>query len=180
LHDGDAFSGGIVAQTTDATASTDLMVELKNLASLAGSQAGITVRTEPYDGQTITIVGAPFNGGATAGTVELAFAQTSDLVIAGVGDGFVKAVLDTKAGHSLADQPAYQRAIGLAGSTNAGQGFIDLTGLRTALESTAAGATALKAYDSDVQPFLVPIQSIAWSQTVGSDVSGARFVLVLK
>jgi hypothetical protein len=180
LHDGDGFSGGIVAQTTDASASTDLFVELKNLASLAGGQAGITVSTEPYDGQTITIVSAPYNGGATAGTVKLAFTQTNDLVIAGVGDGFVKAVLDTKAGHSLADQPAYQRAIGMAGSSNAGQGFVDLTNLRTALESTAAGAAALKAYDSDVQPFLEPIQSIAWSQTVGSDVSSARFVLVLK
>jgi hypothetical protein len=180
LHDGDGFSGGIVAQTTDASASTDLFAELKNLASLAGSQAGITVSTEPYDGQTITIVGAPYNGGATAGTVKLAFTQTNDLVIAGVGDGFVKAVLDTKAGNSLADQPAYQRAIGMAGSSNAGQGFVDLTSLRTALESTAAGAAGLKAYDSDVQPFLEPIQSIAWSQTVGSDVSSARFVLVLK
>jgi hypothetical protein len=182
LHDGDGFSGGIVAQTTDATASAGLFAELKNLASLAGGQAGVTVRTEPYDGQTITIVGADLSGAnlGAAGKFEIAFAQTNDLVIAGVGDGFVKAVLDTKAGHSLADQPAYQRAIGMAGASNAGQGFVDLTSLRTALESTAAGAAALKAYDSDVQPFLEPIQSIAWSQTVGSDVSGARFVLVLK
>ena len=180
LHDGDGFSGGIVAQTTDATASAGLFAELKNLASLAGGQAGITVRTESYDGQTITIVGAPTSGGATAGTIELAFTQANDLVIAGVGDGFVKAVLDTKAGHSLADQPAYQRAIGMAGASNTGQGFVDLTTLRTALESQAAGAAGLKAYASDVQPFLEPIQSIAWSQTVGSDVSGAKFVLVLK
>lgn len=180
LHGGSSFSGGIVAQTTDATALAGLFAELKNLASLAGGQAGISVRSEAYAGQTITIVGTNANGGATAGKIELAFSQTKDLVIAGIGDGFVKAVLDTKAGSSLADQPAYQRAIGMAGSSNAGQGFVDLTSLRTALESMAAGSSSLKAYDSDVQPFLEPIQSLAFSQAVGNDISTTRVVLVLK
>ncbi len=186
LHDSAGFSGGIVAQTKDATASANLFTELKNLASLAGGQAGISLRTEAYNGQTITVVTEDFAGGGVSsdtvlpGKVEIAFTQTKDLVIAGVGDGFVKAVLDTKSGHSLADQPAYQRAIGMAGVTNAGQGFVDLTTLRSALEAMAAGSSQLKAYASDVQPFLEPIQSIAWSQAIGSDVSTARFVLVLK
>jgi hypothetical protein len=188
LHEGTGFSGGIVAQTTDATASAGLFAELKNLASLAGSQAGVTTRTETYDDQTITIFEGNLAGGPSlppGGSVpvhnaSIAVAQTKDLLIVGVGDGFVKAVLDTKAGSSLADQPAYQRAIGMAGSSNAGQGFVDLTSLRTALEARAAGSPGLKAYASDVQPFLEPIQSIAWSQTVGSDISTARVVLVLK
>ena len=98
----------------------------------------------------------------------------------GVGDGFVKAVLDTKPGSSLADQPAYQRAINLAGSSNVGQGYLDLTTVRTAVETLAAGSSDIKAYDSDVKPFLEPIQSIAWSEAVGADVSTARVVLVLK
>ena len=182
LHDSAGFSGGVVAQTTDAAASTDLIAELKNLASLAGSQVGVTLRTESYDGQTITIVGADLSsaGMGTSGRLDLAFTQTKDLVIAGVGDGFVKAVLDTKAGSSLADQPAYQRAIGLTGASNAGQGFVDLTAVRTAIEALAAGSDGMKAYASDVKPFLEPIQSIAWSTTMGTDVSTGRFVLVLK
>ena len=182
LRDGTAFSGGVVAQSTDAPASADLVAELKNLASLAGGQLGVTVRTESYNGQAITVVGADLSGAelGTAGKLELAFTQTKDLVIAGIGDGFVKAVLDTKAGSSLADQPAYQRAIGLAGASNDGQGFVDLTALRTAVETLAAGSPHLKAYDSDVKPFLEPIQSIAWSTTMGTDVSTGRFVLVLK
>jgi hypothetical protein len=189
LHDGSSFSGGLVAQTKDATASANLLTELKNLVTLGSSQTGIRVRTEDYAGQTITIIegdlGAIMPGGTAAmgsspGTLQLAFTQTKDLVIAGVGEGFVKAVLDTKAGSSLADQPAYQRAINMAGSSNASQGYLDLTAIRTAIETFAAGSSDMKAYDSDVKPFLEPIQSIAWSQAAGADLSTARIVLVLK
>ncbi len=44
----------------------------------------------------------------------------------------------------------------------------------------AAGSSDLKAYDSDVKPFLEPFQSIAWSQSSDSSLSTARIVLVLK
>jgi hypothetical protein len=118
--------------------------------------------------------------GGPSGRFEVAFTQTRDVVIVGVGDGFVKAVLDTKPGSSLADQPAYQHAIDLAGSSNVGQGYVDLAAVRTAVETMAAGSSDMKAYDSDVKPFLEPIQSIAWSQAVGADISTARVVLVLK
>jgi hypothetical protein len=188
LHDASGFSGGIVAQTNDATASANLFAELKNLASLAGSQAGITMRTESYHDQTITIFEGNLAGNVSmapsaampAEQVSIAVAQTNDLVIVGVGDGFVKAVLDTKPGSSLADQPGYQRAIDLAGSSAASQGYIDLTAVRTAAESMAAGSSDLKTYDSDVQPFLEPFQSIAWSQSSDSNLSTGRIVLVLK
>jgi Protein of unknown function (DUF3352) len=188
VHDASGFSGGIVAQTNDATASANLFAELKNLASLAGSAAGITMRTESYDDQTITLFDGNLDGSVSmapgasmpAEHVSIAVAQTKDLVIVGVGDGFVKAVLDTKPGSSLADQPAYQRAINLAGSSSATQGYIDLTAVRTAAESMAAGSSHLKAYDSDVQPFLEPFQSIAWSQSSDSNLSTGRIVLVLK
>jgi hypothetical protein len=186
LHDGSGFSGGLVAQTKDATASANLLTELKNLVTLGGAQAGVTVRTEEYAGQTITILEGDLGGllpaaaGSTHGTIQLAFTQTKDLVIAGVGDAFVKAVLDTKSGSSLADQSAYQRAINMAGASNAGLGYLDLTAVRTAVETLAAGSADMKAYDSDVKPFLEPIQSIAWSETIGSDLSTGRIVLVLK
>ncbi|MGH2511302.1 MAG: DUF3352 domain-containing protein, partial [Candidatus Limnocylindrales bacterium] len=180
LHDGSGFSGGIVAQTTDATASTNLFTELRNLASLGGSTAGIAIRTESYDGQTITVVSPASAGATSTPRVELAFSQANDLVIVGVGDAFVKAVLDTKAGHSLADQPAYQQAIGLAGSSNAGQGFIDLAGLRADIEALATKSSRLADYDANIKPFLEPFTSLAWSNSAGSDLSTTRVVLVLK
>lgn len=180
IHDGSGFSGGIVAQTTDATASTNLFTELRNLASLGGSTAGIAIRTESYDGQTITVVSAASAGTTSTPRVELAFSQANDLVVVGVGDAFVKAVLDTKAGHSLADQPAYQRAIGLAGSSNAGQGFIDLAALRTDIEALAPKSSRLADYDANIKPFLEPFASLAWSNSAGSDLSTTRVVLVLK
>jgi hypothetical protein len=189
IHAGSSFSGGLVVQTRDSTASGNLLTELKNLVTLGGAQANLTVRTESYAGQTITLVDGDLGrlmaaGGATSGAssreLELAFTQTSDQVIVGIGDGFVKAVLDTRPGSSLADQAGYQRAISLVGSSNVSQAYLDLTTVRTAIEAMAAGSSGKAAYDSDVQPFLEPIQSIALSYMVGADVSTARIVLVLK
>jgi len=191
LHDGAGFSGGLVAQTTDATASANLITELKNLVSLSGGQAGVTVSEETYAGQTITLINGDlgqFNGSAalvpgaagSLGKVQLAIAQTSSLVIAGVGDGFVKAVLDTKAGSSLADQAAYQKALNLAGANNGGQLFVNLTEVRTAIEALAAKSAGFAAYDSDVKPYLIPIESIAVSVTTSNGAASERFVLVLK
>ena len=191
LHDGTGFSGGLVARTTDPTASANLVTELKNLVSLGGGQAGITVSEETYAGQTITLISGDFNqlhgSGAivpgmagSLGKVQLAIAQTSSLVIAGVGDGFVKAVLDTRAGSALADQAAYQKAINLAGANNAGQMFVNLTALRTAIEALAAKSSGIAAYDSDIKPYLIPIESIALSVTASNGVASERFVLVLK
>jgi hypothetical protein len=177
------FSGGVVAQTNDATASADLVTALKSLATLGGAQAGISLSSETYNGHTINLVKA--SGLTSSRDAEIAFSLTDKLVIVGLGDAFVKSVLDTKAGSSLADQPSYQRALGMAGTSNVGQAYVDLTALRTGLEalaadSPAAGSPGLAAYASDYKPFLEPIESLAWSQSVGSDVSTGRFVLVLK
>ena len=188
-HDPAGFNGGLVAQTKDPTASADLLTSIKNLVTLSGGSAGVTVRTETYAGQTITLIGGDLGqlGGSAAsgmtsalGTVELAVAQTDKLVIAGVGDGFVKAVLDTKAGSSLADQPGYQRAINLAGANNGEQMFVDLTAIRSAVEALAAKSTDIAAYQSNVKPYLVPIDSLALSVTLSNGVVDERLVLVVK
>ena len=101
-------------------------------------------------------------------------------MIVGIGDGFVKAVLDTKAGTALADQAGYQQAIGLAGATNAGQGYIDMTGLRTGLEALAASSHSSADYDANIKPYLEPISSMAWSVSVNDGVANGRWVLVVK
>ena len=140
--------------------------------TLSGGQAGITVSSETHGPapsllpSTATLSQLDGSGAAglgmagSLGKVQLAIAQTSSLVIAGVGDGFVKAVLDTKAGSSLADQPGYQKAINLAGANNGAQMFVDLTAIRTAIEALAAKSSGIAAYDSDVKPYLIPIESI--------------------
>ena len=100
-------------------------------------------------------------------------------MIVGIGDGFVKAVLDTKAGDSLADQAAYQRAIGLAGASNAGQGFVNLT---------ASEPASRRSRRPRIEPPTMPTSSRTSSRSrawpgrrgLGSDLTTARIVLVLK
>jgi Protein of unknown function (DUF3352) len=176
------FSTGLVAQTTDATASANLLTELKSLASMAGSQAGLTIGSESYAGQTITTVSlaAPAGSNLPGDKLEIAFTHTDKIVIVGIGDDFVKSVLDTKPGASLADQAGYQKAIGLAGPTNVGQGYVDLTGLRTGLEALAASSHSSADYDANIKPYLEPISSLAWSFSVNDGISNGRWVLIVK
>ena len=101
-------------------------------------------------------------------------------MIVGIGDELVKAVLDTKPGAALADQAGYQKAIGLAGATNAGQGYVDLTGLRTSLEALAASSHTSADYDANIKPYLEPITSLAWSVSVNDGIANGRWVLVVK
>lgn len=178
LHDSAGFSGGLVAQTNDAAASADLLTALKSLVSLGGAKEGISLGSETYVGHTITLVKA--SGLTSLGDFEIAISQTDKVVIVGIGDGFVKSVLDTKPGDSLADQPAYQKVINLAGASNAGQAYVDLTGLRTGLEGLAAGSSKLAEYDANVKPYLEPLASLALADSISGGVLNERWVLVLK
>ena len=101
-------------------------------------------------------------------------------MIVGIGDAFVKAVLDTKPGDSLADQAAYQQAIDLAGASNAGQGYIDLTGLRTGLEAPGGRLHEARRYDSNVKPYLEPFSQPGLVDSISGGVRNERWVLVLK
>ena len=49
-RDGDSVEGGIVSIPADAAAGAQLLTTLRSFATLAGGQAGITVRDEQYAG----------------------------------------------------------------------------------------------------------------------------------
>jgi hypothetical protein len=98
------------------------------------------------------------------------------LVVGGLGDAFVKQVIDTPAGSALADQPAYRAAVGLAGSPNAGQAYLDVPDLITALRPLLSGAAATK-FDEEVRPYLQPIAAVAVSTTRRDGLLRSRFVV---
>src|SRR5439155_8156112 len=132
----------------DAKTASDKLIQIRNLVTLVGSQAGLTIQDESYNGTTIGVIdlswlaplllgtlGAATNPGQTPGAssvlgalgdLKIAFAQKDDLVIAGIGDTFVKAVLDTKPGSSLADHANYRSALDRAGAANGGQLYADI------------------------------------------------------
>lgn len=182
------IAGGVVIQARDAAAAETRLLQLKNLVALAGGDAGATVSDETHDGTSITIIdigdavnfmgGRALPGLASGAHVQLAIAQKDDLVIAGLGDAFVKAVLDTKPGASLADRDIYRNAVDRAGSSNAGQFFVDLREVME-LASTRLPAERAQHYQSDIRPYLDPFSAVAAAGFAG-DPSRARIVIVVK
>jgi hypothetical protein len=187
------LQAGFVIQAKDAAAADTKLTELKNLVSLVGSSVGISSSTETYNGTTITIIDAgdvtrfmpagstaAAPGGASLPTTDLriAIAQKDDLVIAGIGDGFVKSVLDTKPGATLADQQTYRDALGLAGASNTGQLYVDLQSVLD-LATQHLSAAGLAHYQSDLQPYLAPFRAVAAAGSAG-DPNRARVVITVK
>lgn len=184
--DGKTLSGGLVVTAKDAATASKEVTQVQNLLTLAGmGGSSITSHEETYAGSTITVLDLGPMGssssmitGNTSGHFEIAFTAHDNLVIAGVGDAFVKSVIDVKSGSSLADAPRYKTAMDLAGTSNVAQFYLDVTAIRGLVEANAP-ASSLPDYEANVKPYLVPFQSIAGSMSFGNP-SEARSVVIVQ
>ena len=75
-------------------------------------------------------------------------------------DDFVTAALDRAASDSLAQTAGFKKALGDGGGDNAGVVYVDIAGLRGAIESTLP-SDALSRYQADAAPFLAPLKTLA-------------------
>lgn len=152
--------GGLAATVSDEAAAGRAIDQVQALLALAGAEAGITVRTEAYgDGELLVI--------ELSSDVELAAEEFPELAATAQGGifalgtlDFVKHVVDTEAGSSLGSSATYQRAIAAAGGDGISDVFVDVTGLRLAVESMIP-ADEKAAYETEIQPFLVPFEAFA-------------------
>ena len=184
---------GVVVKATDSEDAAKLLTSLKGLVSLGGAQQGISVREEDHAGTKIVIVSAgaidklagtsvPSSlGTLPAGNVELAWAVKDDLVIIGSGPGFVKHVLDTTEGTSLASDSRYKSLAGRVGD-GTGITFVDLTEIRERTEGVLSSVdpAALKAYEAEVKPFLVPFDAFVASGSVAGDLDHSDAIITVK
>jgi hypothetical protein len=191
---GDKPEGGVLIAPTDPDKAKSLLTSLGTLVGLGGAQNGITVRTEDHNGTTITIIdiadvskltGA---GGAQVGGmplplnhIELAYAVTNDVVVIGSGPDFVKHVLDTTEGTSLANDPQYKDLAGRVG-VGTGQTFVDITEIRTLIEKAAAGEDPAQRqkYETDIKPFLAPFDTMMASGTFKDDLGRSTVIITVK
>ena len=188
---------GLVVAPTDPDKAKTLFTALGAFIGLGGSSQGITVRTEDYNGTTITIVdlgdvgklsgmGGDLGGGAGAipmptGHLEIAYAVTDQIVVVGTGPAFVKHVLDTTAGTSLARDPQYSDLAGKAGP-GTGSSFVDITAVREMLEKAMADSepSELKDYETDVKPFLTPFDALFTSGSIDGDLADSIVIVSVK
>ena len=190
-RNGTAIDAGLVFNSSDRVAGERLLTTLRSFAVLGGGQSGITVRDEPHGDITITIVdfgdlrdrginpGIP--GYPLTGRLEIAFASTADLVVVGVGDTFVKSVLDTTVGSSLADDSGYKALLDRVGPTNIGSTFVDLTAARELLERLGVDSpTQMATYVRDIKPYLLPLDAFIQASVIDGDLNRTTGVLVVK
>jgi hypothetical protein len=174
---------GLVVQAKDAKEAEARLTQLKNLVSLSGASLGVAMTDEVYHGTTITLVDLGALAGAVPGLPawlpsRIAIAQQNDLVVAGLGDEFVKAVLDTKPGATLADRDTYRATLDKAGASNTGQLFVDLQAVFD-LATKGLPAAELQHYEADIRPYLAPFRAFAASGSAG-DPNRGRIVVTVK
>ena len=197
---GEGFEGGILIQPTDATKAENLFLTLRGMLSLGGASLGLSVTDEQHGDATITTVdfgklrtlmnmtgeavpsaGLDMFGGADA-HLQLSWTVTDDLVVIGLGPDFVRHVLDTEPGASLAQSDRFESLLARTGIENAGQYFVDVAAIRLALEEAAPDAPEmLQKYEREVKPFLEPFDALVGSTVIGgSNPDKATFLITVK
>ncbi len=183
---GDSVEGGLVILPTDSAAAGRFFTSVRNLATI-GSPIPIAFRDEDHNGAIITVASldaAGIGGGVSpvpVGKIELAWAVTEDLVVLGSSPEFVKHILDTTEASSLASNARYKGLLDRVG-TGTGSTFVDIAAIRALVETHLKGADAaeLKRYETDVKPFLTPIDALVASGSVGGDLTTTTVIVTVK
>jgi hypothetical protein len=169
------YGGGIVVVTPDAQTAAGKKALFANLGVLAGPALGLTgisvSQTEwTYKGTGVTRLTI---SGDPVGQLTIDLAAHDDLLIAGTGEDFMKQMLDTTPGSSLAAQEGYKRAVGASGMSNSGFGYADVAAVVDDI-GRAALAPDPGVYDLEIAPYL---ENLSWA--AGSAIDGQTVILRL-
>jgi hypothetical protein len=194
-RDGDKIDGGIVFSPKDRAGGERLLATLRSYAVLGGGQAGlqVQVRDVPYAGATISVIDfgdwrdlAALAGAGTTvpfeGRLEVAYAATDQIVVIGLGDSFVKAVLDAKPGASLADDARYRSLLDRVSGQNLGVAYLDITAVREMFEGLfrTADPTGFADYEREIKPYLEPLDALIQATTRDGATDRVHGELVVK
>ncbi len=184
---GDQPSVVVVVQAASADVADQKATQIRNLIGLAGGSLNVKTHDETYKGTTITIIDAgavPSGLGASGITaipndahLEFALAQSGDLVVIGVGDAGVKAIVDTTPGNSLADQDRYKTAINRAGNSNVAQLYVDLPAV-IGYATSRMPADQQASFKANLAPYLAPFQAFAAAGVTGDPNKGVSVIVV--
>jgi hypothetical protein len=196
-YDGEQPWGGAIIVPTDMEEARRTMGQLSTFAGLAtlDPSIGITVEERDVDGFEVTSLTwsdanrpdeppsedmpAPF----APSEVSVEWTVTDDRVLIGIGDRFVELVLGQDAAGSLAETPRFSDAVDeLGGSSNAGLTWVDLRGVRLALEAALGGLdpAGLESYESNVLPWLEPLDRLVTVSRLEGDLLRNDSVLLVE
>lgn len=183
--DGEQAYAGLALVPTDAAAARQRLGQLASFVRLAmlDPSSGISMTEETVAGTEVTTIhfGAEPDPTMPIPTdLALQYAIGDDLVLIGVGERFVERSLGLDAAGSLASSERFVAATTeVGGATNAGMTYLDLAGIREAIEAALPAEVFTLGYD-EVRPYLEPFDYLAQVSRVEGDALVTRVALVLK
>ncbi|MDP9133259.1 MAG: DUF3352 domain-containing protein, partial [Actinomycetota bacterium] len=193
-YDGSQPYGGLVLVPNDVEAAERRLGQLGSFASLGAldPQSGISVEEAEVAGVTVTTItwdvgdaGVEMFAMPVPSGLVLQYAVTDDRALIGIGDVFMRRVLELDAADSLAEVPRYADAIAdMGGAENTAVMWLDLAGTRDALEAAFGplieSADPEGLYESEVRPWLAPLDRIVSVSRLEGDVLVQRTALLVE
>lgn len=194
VPDGTGVAGGVILVAPDEATATSRAQQLLGFVNLAALSANLTVHQETIAGTSVTFiegnVGSLVPGAgsgavpgvtlpAGAGTFSIAIASRGPAVYIGSGATFAHQVLELAAGSSLADQPAYQALVKRTSATAAGEVYVSASRL-VALADGALPADARASFETDLKPYLDPLDSAFTTWWHEGDLIHQRLLITVK
>lgn len=189
---GDAPGGGLVLFAADDAAATQRYETLTGLIGLMGLGGGLEVRKSTISGVSVTTVvindlGSLVPPGSVPGDVtipetgpiELSIAARGRAVIVGSGEGFMTSLLGVQPGSSLADQDAYKRALARALPSSRTSVYVGVPAALVLVEGMIP-AEELAQWESDIAPYVDPLESVAISITTDASTGRSRLVITVR
>lgn len=188
IREGDAPAGAVFLVANDAATATQKATTVKTILGLGALGGDIQVTESTVEGISVTnihipdisaLVGNAVPGGTTGippVAVDLSLAVKDRILIVGYGDGVMARLLGVKAGASLAEDPAFKRA--LARSLPNPQSLLyvaagaSLDWIEAAM--AAAGAPPIPA---DLKPYVDPLEGVVISAT-GDGTRGSTRIAI--
>ena len=180
----------LVVARDDAAASSRVSA-LGTLISLAGRGDGIEVRDTTINGVAVTTIRiTDLNGVVPPGTVpgldqvpvtgpiEFSVAARGRVILVTSGEAAMTAVLNVQAGASLADHAPFRKALerGLANSRTS---VYLAAGVSFDLAKGLLPAETVAQWETDIAPYVDPIEALAISVSDDSAVTRSRLVITV-
>ena len=193
-YDGSQPYAGMVLVPNDVDAAERRLGQLASFAG-AGSldpTSGLSVEETDVDGVTVTTIRWEDANAVGEGlmpmspsSVVVEYAVTDDRALIGLGDGFIGRVLALDEDDSLASQPRYADAVAeMGGANNAGVAWVDLSGTREAIEGALGPMMTMLdpegTYETEVQPWLLPLDRLVSVSRLEGDVLVQRGALIVE
>lgn len=183
---------GLVLVATDEATASAKVAQLKSLLSIMALGSGGSATDVDVDGTTVTtidlgslssLLNQAGAGGSLGGLTippdlraKLTLAVRGKLVLIGGDEGFARDVLQVDAGLTLADDAAYKRSIGRGLASNLGQVYVAGASLRQLAGSFLPGDVQAR-WQSDILPYVSPIDAVLVTSTLEHGLSHSRVVL---